>query len=433
MFDNGVIRNLVTGIPTLPWEVPALASEKASIRFVDCIPEKKCDYSEDRMDFSDYFKYERGGACILDWTKFDEDARMYVKCFTLDNLDEGNKISTEKAKINILRKIISKSKEMRESHSFTGIVTDDVIAAIEHFWPQNYSMQKYAYTVVIEFFDFLNDKTTLSHAINIPRLEKNRLFLSDILSGYDGETGAPMITDEHLNAIIDGLDNLMRDTTVNVNHRMTAGICLLNTQLGLRNSEIPALKIDCLHSIENEGVIDNYIIYNSIKAARAGRETVEVKTICTPIAKETIKYLLELRQNIPGWDNNDFLYIQKGKDCGKGLVYRKDLFRNNYNFIMGTYLRDITDRDWPNIRRKSIFKQLRYHGTVEWASTKLTVPQIHSYRVTFACQLYAKHVNVDYINAIMSHSPQSEVNDSYIPNAKPPYQTSIAADVELTK
>lgn len=432
MFDCGLIRNLVNNVPTLPWEVPVVAPEKASLRIVDRIPERKCDYSEDRMDFTDYFTLQRGCRCILDWSKVDEDARPYVKCFSLDNLDEGNKITTEASKILLLRRIISTAKENCKSHAFRGIVTEDVIYALDSIWPENMSMQQCGYAVMIEFLDFIHDKTNLCLAVDIIKLENNRLFLSDVLSGYDGEKGAPMITDEHLDALIEGLDRTMRDTTINTSDRMTAGICLLNTQLGLRNSEIPAIKIDCLHSVEgNDGVVYDYIIYNSIKAARSGRESVEVKTICTSLAKETIKYLLQLRQNITGWENNDFLYIQHNADCRKGLVYKSDLFRNHYKFIMGKYMRDITDRDWPNVKRMSVYKMLKNHGDISWAKQELTIPPIHSYRVTFACQLYAKHINVDYINAIMSHTPQSNVNDSYIPNAKPLKNISIGADVEL--
>ena len=432
MFDCGLIRNLVTGIPTLPWEVPVIAPEKASLRIVDCIPERKCDYSEDRMDFTKYFTLQRGCRCILDWSKVDEDARPYVKCFSLDNLDGGNKITTESSKILILRKIISKAKENCKSHSFFGLVTNDIINALESIWPQNVSMQRMGYAAVIEFLDFIHDKTNLCLAVDIIKLENNRTFLTDILSGYDGEKGAPMITDEHLDALIEGFDRVMRDTTINASDRMTAGMCLLNTQLGLRNSEIPAIKIDCLHSIEgNDGAVDDYIIYNSIKAARSGRESVEVKTICTPLAKETIKYLLKLRQNIRGWENNQFLYIQHNADCRAGLVYKSDLFRNHYKFIMGKYMRDITDRDWPNIKRMSVYKILKSHGDIIWAKHELSIPPIHSYRVTFACQLYARHINVDFINAIMSHTPQSNVNDSYIPNAKPSRKISTGADTDL--
>ena len=432
MFDCGLIRNLVTGVPTLPWEVPVIAPEKASLRIVDCIPEKKCDYSEDRMDFTEYFTLQRGCACILDWTKVVPDARPYVKCFSLDNIDQGNKIRTEVAKILTIRKILAGAEERCKSHSFFGIVTDDVISALEAIWPQNMSMQRVGYYHIIEFFDFINDKTNIRLAVDIVKLENNRTFLSDILSGYDGEKGAPMITDDHLDALIEGFDKVMRDTTINANDRMTAGMCLLNTQLGLRNSEIPAIKIDCLHSIEgNDGVVDDYIIYNSIKAARSGRESVEVRTICTPLAKETIKYLLQLRQNIRGWENNDFLYIQHNADCRAGLVYKSDLFRNHYKFIMGKYMRDVTDRDWPNIKRMCVYKMLKNHGDISWAKHELSIPPIHSYRVTFACQLYARHINVDFINAIMSHTPQSNVNDSYIPNAKPPRDISTGADTDL--
>lgn len=432
MFDCGLIRNLISNIPSVPWEVPVVAPIRASLRIVDCIPEKKCDYNDDRMDFTSYFTLQRGCRCILDWRKVEKDARPYVKCFNLDNLDQGNKIVTESTKLLILRKIIAKAKENTRSHSFYGIVTDDIIHAVETIWPKNYSMQQIGYAAIIEFIDFMNDKTNIRLAVDVERLEHNRIFLCDILSGYDGEKGSPMITEEQLDALIGGFNRTMRDPGINPSDRMTAGICLLNTQLGLRNSEIPAIKTDCLRSVEgNDGTMYDYIVYNSIKAARMGREAVEVKTICTPIAKETIQYLLELRQNIRGWENNPFLYIQDCADCRAGLVYKSDLFRNHYKFVVARYMKDIVDRDWPNIKRMSVSKVLKERGMAESANQKLSIPGIHSYRVTFACQLYAKHINPDYINAIMSHTPQSECNDSYIPIAKPSRRISMGADEDL--
>ena len=95
---------------------------------------------------------------------------------------------------------------------------------------------------VAEFIDFMNDKTNIRLAVDVERLEHNRIFLCDILSGYDGEKGSPMITEEQLDALIGGINRTMRDPGINPSDRMTAGICLLNTQLGLRNSEIPAMR-----------------------------------------------------------------------------------------------------------------------------------------------------------------------------------------------
>lgn len=434
MFDYGLVRNLISNIPVFPGDIPVFSKKEETKRVVDCIPETLCDYRQDRMDFSAYFTILRGCRKVLDWTKVPEDARELVKCFSLDQLDEGSKIQTEAAKILTIRKIIAKAEELCRSHSFFGLDTDCIIKAIETIWAKSFTMQKIAFADMVNFFDFIRDKTNVRLAINVEKLDHHRQFLSDILSGYDGEKGSPLIPDEMLDELITGFDDLMRNPDIPINHRMTAGIMLLDTQIGLRNSEIPAIDIDCLHSIEGaDGVIDHYIVYNCIKSARAGTEVVKVKTICTDIAKETIEYLLELRKTIPGWENNNFLYIQDHPDTAKGYVANCDTFRNRYKYIMAKYLRPIVEKSWTNIRRISVYKVLKHEKNIEYAKALLSIPGIHSFRVTFASKLYLAHADPDYINAILSHSPMSECNDSYIPSARPTREEQLKADKELNE
>lgn len=428
MFNNGIIRSLISNIPESSWNAGSVASSDV-FRIVEQIPQERCNYIADKMDFSPYFTIKRGRCCILDWTKVEIEARPYVKDFSLDNLDQGLKISTESNKIPYLSKILSIAITHNYSHSFFNIDEEDIIYAIETRWSGHYSLQLNAYNIIISFVRFLKEKKNVLCFVSIERLEEQRIYISDNLRGYRQRESYPRITDNHLNAIIDGLSHTMHNKNIPLNDRITAGIILLNTQLGLRTSEIPALKKDCLHSVENtDGKIDYYITYLSIKAARQRQEGRIIKTICTQIAKETIEYLLLLRQQIPGLDKNPFLYVQDDNLCRAGLVIDKNVLRDKYKLIMTKYLFDVSNKEWPNIEKISIKKIVKGNAIQNETVESLSIPAIHSYRVTFASKLYDMGISSEYINAIMSHSPQSNCNDSYIPDAKPPKNSTNEID-----
>ena len=95
MFNLGIIRRIVGNIPVYFGMERRTTTGQEYKTIVEKLPTRKLDFLSDRMDFSDCFTYVRGSQVIIDWRNVPEDARYLVKLFNLNNLDLGNKVTTE--------------------------------------------------------------------------------------------------------------------------------------------------------------------------------------------------------------------------------------------------------------------------------------------------------------------------------------------------
>lgn len=419
MFNYGIIRRIVGNIPAYCGIENRITSGQEYKTVVERLPETKIDFLSDRMDFSDCFTFSRGSRVIIDWHCVPQDARYLVKMFNLDNLDKGNKITTEKTKARMLGNIIRVAEENSHKHEFLALHEQDIILAVEGLWKDSLDSKKMAYVFMERFIDFIQKENLASPRVDLLEIRTKRIQTEDLLPGRQFRRHSPVIPDKMFQALIDGFYRVMTDRTVSINDRMTAGMCLLNTQLGLRISEIPALEVDCLKCwVDDMGKRDYYIVYNTIKPASANIEVFKTKTICTPLAKSTIEYLLNLRKRFPGSGKYPFLFCLKGKNCRIGRIYDKDAFMKRYKRICALYLYDIVSKDWDGIKRVSVRDEIRRvkPEIKEQFKKPLSIPGIHSFRATFASKLYLQGFDIDYIDAIMSHTPQSDSSDAYVPH-----------------
>lgn len=164
------------------------------------------------------------------------------------------------------------------------------------------------------------------------------------------------------------------------------------------------------------------VVYNCMKCSTADCEVRKVKTICTPLAKETILYLLELRKKVKGHEKSPFILVVQGsKHCQNGHVYPVEYLRNNYRKMCATHLYGIFAKPIPGIPEKNVVFPAKVNGLYTGSKViKAYIPNFYCYRVTFACRLFAAGMDVDYINAILSHTPGSNVDGAYIRNTKMP-------------
>lgn len=413
MFENGIIQHLVADIPVeLNGDRRCNGSQWKKV--VQRIPEHLCSFCDDVLDFRDYNEFHKSHSQTIVLTRIPKDVRYTVKCWICNCIDFGKKPSTMYSRCGMLRRILVKAEELSTCHIITDVSTKNILDAIDSIWPTASATKKDAFSTVLSFLDFVEHETDLPLCINWKEIDKHRQFIADILTGYDGgREHFPVIDDNLFQGMMDGFNDIMRNEDAELNDRITAGIMLLDTQLGLRASEIVALEKDCVKVHEDcFGNKKNYIIYNCIKKARYEQKAVKTKTICTPLAKETIEYILRLRSGIAGADTNRFLYMIdtcSSKDLNtRGIVTPVDKFRAHYNYMCARHLSALVGRPC-NYLKKSKIKDKEY-----W------IPKLHSFRSTFADRLYRQGFNIDYINCIMSHSPleNDRNNDAYIPSIK---------------
>ena len=418
MFNLGIIRRIVGNIPVFFGMERRTTTGQEYKTIVEKLPTRKLDFLSDRMDFSDCFTYVRGSQVIIDWRNVPEDARYLVKLFNLNNLDLGNKVTTERNKATILGNIIRVAESVNKKHKFLFLNEKDVIYAVETLWGTSYDSMKIGYSSFERFVEFIIDEKLADIRIDLQEIRTKIIQIEDRLPSRDKREHSPVIPPKMFHALLNGFYRIMRDESIKINDRMTAGTCLLNTQMGLRVSEIPALETDCLrYYVDENGEKNYYIVYNCIKGASATTEVVSVKTICTPLAKETIEYLLELRKRIPGSNKYRFLYCLDGKNCRIGRIYDKVSFYKRYKRICALYLYDVVSKDWEGIKHVSVRHEIIRLKAPDKGKydTPLSIPGIHSYRTTFASMLYTQGFDIDYINAIMAHTPQSNDTNAYVP------------------
>jgi integrase len=205
---------------------------------------------------------------------------------------------------------------------------------------------------------------------------------------------------------------------------MTAGIVLMNTQLGLRCLEILALEKDCIHEYNcGDGLRRYFTTYNCIKGARADVEVIQVKSICTPLLLETWSYMTELRKQSPYSEQSRFLYtldiVQKSNKASELPPVNRDTFVRQYKMFFGTYLKSEIEQDWKGIDRVKL--------PIRTDRNHYSIPTIHNFRVHFATSLYAQDFPLDLIESIMSHTPQSNSFDSYYAVDDEEFKTSRRA------
>jgi len=428
MFENGIVSRIVDNLPVIGEAVPSVIDPAAWRRVVYRLVSDRPRFEQDYMDFRPNMKYRRDALDTLDFRKVDPSVKDYLKCFILENLDQGNHVSTEHTRLLRMRRLLTPLLEMCENHSFLAVTTDDILEAISVRWPDALTSQAHVLSDMISFNDFLRNELHVFLSVDSDTLFESYQFISDCLSGFGGTKHSVVIPDENLVDIMTGFDAVMRDEAAPMSMRMTAGMMLVDTQLGLRTEEIPALETDCVKDFECvDGKVRKGVEYNCMKMAPSFTEAVKQRTICTPICRRTIDYMLELRRRIPGSDRNPFLFVINEK-CADGRVYPKEHFRLLYRKLCGTLLEHLFVNPIGTIgaTRAYFTKNLSKKEYAVYYKS-LYIPNLYCFRVTFATLLYrSRKLSVDQINAIMSHKPGSNVDGSYIMT---PYdRDEVAAD-----
>ena len=408
LYNYGIARRIMPDIPAI-YGNPKLVNKNDDtyLTVVDHLPSRQedfCRYGQRRVDFNPYFSHVRTTAYVWNFNLVPDDSWEWVFHFCMNSLDSHQtKPSTEKTKIQVIGRVLRKAEKDVSSHSIYDVTTNVLINTIESLWPNGFDCQRIAYRVITDFYVFVYAELGIFLPVDTVRLERYHCMVADILSGRRGNKHFPRIPDAMLDQLEEGFYNIMHDEDAPVVDRMTAGMMLLETQTGNRSSEIPCYGVDCLHEeMGFDGKTDHYLVYNCIKQARADQGYVPTKTICTDLALHAVTYMLELRKQIPGAEGNPFLYVDGSPSSREGNVCRGDTFKKRYKEICFKYLRHIVEKDWRGIEKCSV------------RGRKYSIPVIHSYRVTFATQLYEKGVPLDYVDCLLAHSPMSNVTDDYI-------------------
>ena len=343
------------------------------------------DYRSDEWDFKEGFKYQRRSNLKIRFDRADEEFRIHLKDYAVMLLDSYEwKVSTVSSVIAMMSSILNHAVNDSAYGMFILLDTEDIISSVEAVISHSGSRRS-AYSHIMRFIEFIRSSHSIFLPVDLDVISKRMTILSDIYRSRRQHNHHKRIPDAFYDSILQTADRVMRDDSQPFNMRMTAGIVLMNTQLGLRCLEILALEKDCIHEYNcGDGLRRYFTTYNCIKGARADVEVIQVKSICTPLLLETWSYMTELRKQSP---------------------YSEQSFVRQYKMFFGTYLKSEIEQDWKGIERVKL--------PIRTDRNLYSIPTIHNFRVHFATSLYAQDFPLDLIESIMSHTPQSNSFDSY--------------------
>ena len=368
------------------------------------------DYRSDEWDFKDGFKYQRRSNLKIRFDRADEEFRVHLKDYAVMLLDSYEwKVSTVSSVIAMMSSILNHAVNGSAYGMFILLDTEDIISSVEAVISHSGSRRS-AYSHIMRFIEFIRSSHSIFLPVDLDVISKRMTILSDIYRSRRQHNHHKRIPDAFYDSILQTADRVMRDDSQPFNMRMTAGIVLMNTQLGLRCLEILALEKDCIHEYNcGDGLRRYFTTYNCIKGARADVEVIQVKSICTPLLLETWSYMTELRKQSPYSEQSRFLYtldiVQKSNKASELPPVNRDSFIRQYKIFFGTYLKSEIEQDWKGIERVKL--------PIRTDRNLYSIPTIHNFRVHFATSLYAQDFPLDLIESIMSHTPQSNSFDSY--------------------
>ena len=415
---NGVARALVSEVPEY-YEGhnirPSLSALKKVVQVVpkpDALPAR---FGEDRWDFSSCFTIVREHRNIINFEKAPAEAKVFVKLFALDKLEKGLNVRTVSQDIHELLNILNEAIEASMLKRFAYLDNPDFYAVIEPKEVISYTKCS-LYSIVMAFYrslDFRHIPNYIDQDALIMR--RNNLLQR---AKYEEVAHAPNIPDDYFDVLITTFDHVMRDNTAPLHLRLTAGIMLMDSQLGLRTSEVLALTKDCVRYTSEQHGSKPYVWYRSIKAARGRNEYKIIETICTPLMLDTYTYYLDLRKQCKLVERSEFLYILPR---GFNDITSKEAFRSSYYELVASY---VPNARQPHGRIKPVKDRPGHPG-------EYYIPTVQNFRVHFASYLATCGTPYIFIEKMLSHSPLSKCDGSYYSGVRVPSGPEIEKSMTI--
>lgn len=415
ILTNGIARTLIRNIPSSLGGQYIVAAPEVFTRVVDKVPEKwqLVDYRQDVWDFTPYFTMVNTPLHRYDFGLLPEALREVVKEYIAYLIDKpGNfgkgRIRATRRKLTMLGSMLTYVNKI-EPLGIEYARTADFLKAADR------GSIKTKYERLKLLMNFIQTSSALGRTYHVDRdAIKDELTNAAGIDKFLVKKHHQNIPRELFDGIIRSMDKTMRNETLPFNDRITAGMVLIQTQLGLRVSELCALKKDCLKWHEcTDGVKRPYITYYSMKEAKSGEEAFLVNTICTPLLLETLRYFLPLREKGEFADRTDFLLVYGtrpgAKKQGERYPEDVDLFTSWVRNVCMRYCPE-TAQKWPGFTHVIHGKRDRKY---------YTIPSMHNYRVHFAVSLYEQKMPLDFIEAIMSRVYGTGSGDPYYSSIMP--------------
>lgn len=389
-----------------------ISSKFREMRYIP-LSNGELDYEKDLWDFSSYM--------IVRYSKrkihFENVPHVFkndVKDFDLLLILKGNiKISSVISKHMQLRKFLNFIYR-RGIYRIRDIDYDDVL---DFMYSLELTKATYGhYQILLEDFFSIYD---MEHGTQIfsPKIIElcQRTQFSNRVKAERKHNRRHPIPEEYFDKLISLLYRIMNDINESENTRASAAILLIDSQIGLRASELSLLEVNSIETIRINEKNFRMIHYKIIKTARGGKGYFESVTFINDLSFAAYNVLVDLfsenrkikgtnllfcpmNVELPADPSNYLVYLKKV--C---ILYADELDSRNSLFkheLSGVISADKFSKNTLNLAfNKSPLCKLKNVNK----DTEFYFPVLHQFRHTVVDRLYKSGVELEYIRRYMGH------------------------------
>ena len=399
--ENGVAKMLLNDIPAELGIKDIPAAGDALKRVIETIPaEPPAFYPDDYWDFSVCFKYTRDPRTAVDFRRCHPETKTVLKDYAVYCLEKGNKVTTVSNYVTNADTLIRRLVQETDT-PFALLDAKTIIGYIDGK-DTRFGTKRSQASMMIDIFNMMTVRGR-PHLVDVRQLEA---YFREMVSKHKHEekNHYKPVPERYMDILMTMLDSVMRDDTKPYDQRMTAGIMLMDTQMGLRTSEVTIVPARPVRYADTSKGKRPYFVYRSRKAARVA-EVVEVEHMGTDLLYETLDYYLKLRERSP-YAREDFLYVD-----GTTTKYpiSNDALQRRFAYLVKQYMPEA----------KNYFEGVEKHkfrdNGGEWY-----IPTIHCLRTTVFSAMANHNIPYAFIEKMMSHTPGSMCDDGYYAGVKTP-------------
>lgn len=424
-------------IEDIPWEEsPALSfgTEKEAtaylLAFEDlaesfAVKGTRISFRSDVWDFNPYIDGVNDGSHKLHFSSFPNEIAIPLKFMALRDLGR-KKIPTLYTRISAFKSIILGIFEKTEHTTFDLITTDDIVTEIERRDIEP-GTAKSLYTSAYQCWQYLIRECRMDLLVDIEQLQRLSIEKDRRARANMQDRKTPDIPSEYFEAILSAAIRVMRDSEGEYDKRATACLLLILTQLGLRPSDLLALRTWQLRTkkLSASGITANFIRYKSRKPSKAGGPALEFDVTSNALCTEAFRTLESIRTKCPLATDSDFLYVLDPTYSSKNILpVSEHRFKGQYHRFLLQELPDLCMRDWESVTTKKIKV-----GHTKFV--RISAPTPTQFRVHLCTTLYEKGVSLLYIQRYMGHLSEDMIG--YYARPKDTYQESVRYAEEIIK
>lgn len=388
-----------------------ISSKFKEIRYIP-FSESILDYEDDLWDFSEYTLI-KGNYSIFHFLPLPDYYKNELKDFILILiLKDTCKISTLSLYLYIIRKFLVFISE-RGIKSVSDICIYDITEYLESRQITQLSLMKEK-NVIGQFLQLYD----LEHSTNIYSFEISEILKrleTKLFNAIIKKNRRKPINDEYFDNLIKALIRQMDDVNNSIQTRVLSAMLIIDSQTGLRASELSLLEVDSVESINIEGINYRMMQYKIIKTAKGNMGYTENTTFINDLSYKAYELVKELHKENRQIRNSNLLYCPKKAILPSTpsvfLEYLRDFCILNSDEIGAC---DTCHKGKMSSINALAFSKHKYEGR-PISKTPLNIiknikdetifyyPIVHQFRNTVVNRLIRSGVNLEFVRRYMGH------------------------------